>query len=136
MQFKWEIRALSPALLEYYHCCLQAFTSVSTIWDVQHAYLCCISCKDPRQCGLGCLKYPTSSIMCFPMNFAWYMRIVSTSHFDSVGIPKTVSKEVTASTVGTKDPLLSDECSSSERSKPYPVLSVSNIKVVCMFSFL
>jgi len=40
------------------------------------------------------------------------------------------------STVGTKDPLLTDECSSSGRSEPYPLLSVSNIKVVCMLSLL
>ena len=47
------------------------------------------------------------------------------SHFDWVAIPKTVSKEVAASTVGTKDQLSSDECSSSGRSEP--ALSEPNI---------
>ena len=62
MQFKWEIRALSPALSEYNQCCLHAFTSVSTMWDVQYAYLSCIFRKDPRQWCHECSKYPTSGI--------------------------------------------------------------------------
>ena len=74
--------------------------------------------------------------MCFPMNFEWYMRIVSTSHFDWVAIPQTICKGVAASTVGTKDPLSSDECSSSGRSDSYPLLSVSKIDAVCMLSLL
>jgi len=36
--------------------------------------------------------------------------------------------------VGTKDPLSSNECSSSGRSEPYSLLSVSKIEVVCMLS--
>jgi len=55
------------------------------------------------------------------------MRIGSTSHFDLVAIPQTICKGVVASTVGTKDPLSSDECSSSGRSKLYPMLSASKI---------
>ena len=100
-------------------------------------FVCCISRKDPRQWGLGCWKYPTSSIYnCFSMNFEWFMRIVSTSHFDWVAIPHTVFEGVVASTVGTKDPLSSDEWSSSGWSEPYPLLSVSKINAVCMLFLL
>jgi len=38
--------------------------------------------------------------------------------------------------VGTKDPLPSEECSLSGRSKLYSLLSVSKIKVVCRLSLL
>jgi len=74
--------------------------------------------------------------MYFAMNFEWYMRIVSTSHFYWVAIPHTVCKGVMASTMGTKDPLLSDECSSSGRSELYPLLLVSKMKVVSRISLL
>ena len=74
--------------------------------------------------------------MCFAMNFEWFMRFVSTSHFDWFAIPKTVSKEVVASTMGTKDPLSSDECCSSGRPELYPLLSVSKINAVCRLSLL
>ena len=40
--------------------------------------------------------------MCSPMNFEWYMRIVSTSHFDWVAIPQTICKGVVESTVGLR----------------------------------
>jgi len=87
--------------------------------------------------GLGCWKYPTSSIyMCLSMNFEWFMRIVYTSHFDWVAIPHTVCEGEVASTVGTKDPLSSDECNSSGKFEPYPLLSVSKISAVCMLSLL
>ena len=61
---------------------------------------------------------------------------MSTCHFDWLAIPQTVWKGVAASTMGTKDPLSSDECSSSGRSELYPLLSVSNIEVVSMLSVL
>ena len=64
------------------------------------------------------------------------MRIMSTCHFDWLAIPQTVWKGVAASTMGTKDPLSSDECSSSGRSELCPLLSVSNIKVVSTLSVL
>ena len=82
------------------------------------------------------LEVPYFQHMRFTMNFEWFMRIVSTSHFDWVAIPHTVFEGVVASTVGTKDPLSSDECSSSGWSKPYPQLSVSKINAVCMLSLL
>jgi len=74
--------------------------------------------------------------MQFTMNFEWFMRFASTSHFDWVAFPQRVCNGVVASTVETKDSLSSDECSSSGRSEPYPLLSVSKINAVCMISLL
>ena len=137
MNFEWFMRFVSTS----------HFDSVDLgVWStlVLPAYvlplnfecLCCIFCQDPRQCRLGCLKYPISSICAFPLNFEWFMRFVSTSHFDWVAISHTVCNGVLASTVGTKDPLSSDGCSSSGRSEFYPPLSVGKIKVICQLSLL
>ena len=68
--------------------------------------------------------------------YEWFMSFASTSHFDWVAFPHTDCKGVAASTLGTKDPLLSDECSSSGWSELYPLLSVSKINAVCMLSLL
>ena len=82
------------------------------------------------------LEVPYFQYMRFTMNFEWFMRFVSTSHFDWVAISHTVCNGVLASTEGTKDPLSSDECSSSGRSEFYPPLSVSKIKVIYQLSLL
>ena len=88
--------------------------------------------QDSVVMGVGNTLLPT-----YVLSYEFWMVYEVCVHFSLwVAIPITVSKEVAASTVGTKDPLSSDECSWSGRSEPYPLLSVSKINAVCMLSLL
>ena len=106
------------------------------MWDVQHACLCCIFRKDPRQCGHGCWKYPTSSIcsLLWILNGLWGLCPLLTL----IELPSLIKfgKEWWHPQWGLRTCCRLMNCSWSGRSKPYPLLSVSNIKVVCMLSLL